>query len=119
MKKILFIEDDLSLASAYRAKLSNMFSTLGAVTGDEGLKTTLEWHPDFIILDLFLPGEKSGRQVLQELKNNEQTKNIPVLVLTNLEGQCGKVIMDGAIDCRIKTEVTMQEILNKINEYVG
>ena len=112
-KKVLIIEDDQSLASAYRIKLSPYFSTQNAITGDEGLKVVHDWKPDLIILDLFLPG-KSGQEVLKDLKKHAKTKQIPVIVLTNLEGQCDQMIEAGATDCLIKAEITMEEILKKI-----
>ncbi|OGK23841.1 hypothetical protein A3C25_04465 [Candidatus Roizmanbacteria bacterium RIFCSPHIGHO2_02_FULL_38_11] len=117
LKKILIIEDDQSLASAYRMKLSPYFATQNAVTGDEGLKYVHEWHPDLILLDLFLPG-KSGQEVLKDLKKQVKTKHIPVLVLTNLEGQCEQMLEAGAVECMIKTEMSMDEILKKIRNFL-
>lgn len=118
MKKILFIEDDISLSAAYRAKLFRDYQTRGAITGDEGIKIALDWHPDFILLDLFLPGGKSGHDVLRELKKNKKTKDMPVMVLTNLENECPKVIKNGAIECYIKTDTSMEGITQKIKEYL-
>ena len=116
-KKVLIIEDDQSLAAAYRLKLSQHFNTESAFTGDEGLKDALEWLPDLIVLDLFLPG-KSGQEVLTELRKNDKTKKIPVIVLTNLEGQHDNIIKLGATDCMIKTETSMDQILKKIEGYL-
>ncbi len=116
-KKILIIEDDQSLASAYRAKLSPYYETQNTITGDEGLKSAFDWNPNLIVLDLFLPG-KSGQEVLQELKKQVKTKHIPILVLTNLEGQCDQMLDLGAADCLIKTEMSMDEILKKIRSYL-
>ena len=116
-KKILIIEDDQSLASAYRLKLSPYYVTQNAITGDEGLKAVHDWEPDLIVLDLFLPGI-SGQDILKELKKDAKTKNIPVLVLTNLEGQCEMVLKEGAADCMIKTDMSMDEILKRIKSHV-
>lgn len=119
MKKILFIEDDQSLAGAYRAKLSPTYDTMGAVTGDSGIQKAQSWQPDFILLDLFLVGEKSGLDVLTELKSNEKTKYIPVMVLTNLENHCDECLKLGAVGCFLKTAVTMEEILTAIKKYLS
>src|SRR3989338_1160906 len=110
MKKILIIEDDQSLASAYRFKLSSSYETRNAVTGDDGLKEVHGWKPDLILLDLFLPG-KSGQEVLAELKKHNKTKDIPVIVLTNLEGQNQAMIKQGADECLIKTDTSMDQVL--------
>ena len=112
-KKLLIIEDDQSLAAAYRLKLSSSFDTKSAVTGDEGLTEAIEWLPDLILLDLFLPG-KSGQEVLAELRKNEKTKKTPVIILTNLEGQCEDMINKGATDCMIKASISMEDVLQKI-----
>jgi len=116
-KKVLIIEDDQSLAAAYRLKLSQHFLTESAFTGDDGLKEANEWLPDLIVLDLFLPG-KNGHEVLVELKKNEKTKKIPVIVLTNLEGQYEKIMNLGAADCLVKTEMSMEGILSKIQNHL-
>lgn len=116
-KKILIIEDDQSLSSAYRAKLSLHYDTRSAITGDEGIKLAHDWMPDLILLDLFLPG-KTGQEVLQDFKGHAKTKHIPVIVLTNLEGQCDKMLELGAISCLIKTATSMQDIVQKIEEYL-
>lgn len=116
-KKILIVEDDQSLAAAYRLKLSQHFATQSAYTGDDGLKSAIDWIPDLIILDLFLPG-KSGQEVLTELKKNAKTKKIPVIILTNLEGQHDNMIKLGAADCMIKTEISMEDILRKIESHL-
>ncbi|OGK11921.1 hypothetical protein A2954_06510 [Candidatus Roizmanbacteria bacterium RIFCSPLOWO2_01_FULL_37_12] len=116
-KKVLIIEDDQSLASAYRLKLSPVFNTQGAVTGDEGLKIAFDWLPDLILLDLFLPG-KSGQEVLTELKKHAKTKKTPVIVLTNLEGHCDQMKKIGAADCLIKTEISIEDVLKKITSFL-
>lgn len=116
-KKILIIEDDQQLARAYRIKLSRSFDVFNAMTGEEGLKRALEWQPSFIILDLLLPGEKNGLSVLSELKQNTTTKKIPVIVLTNLEGQCDAALKGGAAECYIKTSITMEDVVAKVEKY--
>lgn len=117
-KKVLIIEDDQSLASAYRAKLAPNYDTRSETTGDSGLKMAYDWKPHLIILDLFLP-EKSGEEVLKELKKDEGTRNIPVIVLTNLEGQCGRMLEIGAQECSIKSDISMEDIITKINTYLA
>ena len=114
-KKVLIIEDDQSLAAAYRIKLSPHFATQNAITGNEGIKYANDWQPDLIVLDLFLPG-LSGQEVLKRLKKDHKTKKIPILVLTNLEGQCEQMLTVGASDCMIKTEMSMDQILKKIRD---
>src|SRR3989344_3686637 len=118
MKKILVIEDDQNILPIFKKELDKHFSVKIATTGDEGLDLADSFLPDFIILDLVLPGSKSGMHVLMELKTLEATKSIPVLVLTNLEGQTQLALENGAIKCLIKTDTTFKAVVDTINEYV-
>jgi len=83
--RILVIEDDRFLLKLYSDKLKRAgFLVFEALTGEEGMNKILAEDPDLIILDSVLPG-KNGFEVLSELKSNDKTNRIPVLVLTNLE----------------------------------
>jgi PleD family two-component response regulator len=60
----------------------------------------------------------NGFDVLKNLKEKEETKNIPVIVLTNLEGMddIGKVLALGANTYLVKTEYEIEEIIQKIKK---
>jgi DNA-binding response OmpR family regulator len=79
--KILYVEDEKDLAELVKTYLeSNKFEVDIAYDGLEGLKKAKE-NPDLIILDLMLP-KMSGQEVLERLRYDPKTKNIPVIVLT-------------------------------------
>lgn len=79
--KILYIEDEKDLADLVKTYLeNNRFEVDIAYDGLEGLKKAKE-NPNLIILDLMLP-KMSGQEVLERLKFDSKTKNIPVIVLT-------------------------------------
>ncbi|MAG44863.1 response regulator [bacterium] len=121
MKKILFIEDEQALQKALSNKLEQEnFKVLPALDGEIGISLAQEKTPDLILLDLILP-KKDGLEVLQELKNNEKTKNIPVIVLTNLEKteHIQKILKFGASAYLIKTNYTLDEIIEKIKQHVN
>src|SRR3989344_6219390 len=105
-KKVLIIEDDDFLVQMYATKLElENFSVLMATDGAKGLKMVAKEKPDLVLLDLNLP-VMDGFTVLEELKKNAETKDIPVLVLTNY-GQKDKVdkCLDlGAEDYLIKAD---------------
>ncbi len=83
-QKVLIIEDDKFLIKLYSDTLRrNNFEVVDAATGEEGFHKAQKEIPDLIILDLVLP-RKSGFEVLSDLKLNEKTKNIPVIILSNL-----------------------------------
>jgi DNA-binding response OmpR family regulator len=84
LKKILVVDDEDSVREIYRREFTtNGYKVVTAADGEEGLLKAGEEHPDIILLDIMLP-KMSGIDVLKALKENELTKKITVLLLTNL-----------------------------------
>ncbi len=83
-KKVLVVDDEESVREIYRHEFTNSgYQVVTAADGEEGLLKAGEAHPDVILLDIMLP-KMSGIDVLRALKENELTKKIMVLLLTNL-----------------------------------
>ena len=81
-KCILVIDDDEGFLKTLRPILmTHGFSVLTAHSGEEGLQVAKAQIPDLILLDVILPGMK-GREVCKNLKNDDTTRNIPVVFLT-------------------------------------
>ena len=117
-KKILIIEDE----AAFQKILSEFlgiegFETLSALDGESGLEMARSQNPDLVLLDIILP-KKDGYEVLAELKKDEKTKNIPVILLTNLESpeDVGKALQLGASTYLVKADYKLEEITQKIKE---
>ena len=118
MKKILFIEDEPTLQKTVDKFLENSgYEIKGAMDGELGIKMAKKFQPDIILLDLILP-KMNGFEVLEELQKDEATKNIPVIVLTNLEGSVDveKAISLGAKTYLVKANYELSEIVKKIEE---
>ncbi len=114
--KILVVDDDESLSSVVTTALEKEgFITLSSKTGRDALNKAKSDKPDFILLDQVLP-DISGNEVLKELKATEETKNIPVMMVTNFSQEefVNQAINDGAIDYVFKYKVEIQDIVNKI-----
>jgi len=80
---ILIIEDDPDQVLMYTVEFKGKgFEVLSATTGDDGVKQAIEKQPKAILLDIHME-DRSGLDVLRELKEKEETKNIPVIVFTN------------------------------------
>jgi len=110
MNKVLFIEDDAPTSKIYQERFSKIFDVLIAPTGVEGISSATKEEPDVIILDLILAGGLSGFDVLKELKQHPKSKNIPVIVLTNLESQ-EKIAKDaGAVECLVKANTSINKV---------
>ncbi len=110
--KILVIEDDKFLLKLYANQLKRSgFNVISSLNGEEGLKKVLAEKPDLVLLDLVLP-RKNGFEVLSEIKSNPKTKNIPVIILTNLS-QVSDLEMGiklGAQDYIVKTDFSINEL---------
>ena len=114
-KKILMIEDDLFLRKIYRDKLTKAgFLFIEATNGVEGMNKVISEGPDLILLDVMLP-MKSGFDVLIDIKSNQNTQKIPVIILSNL-GQKTDIERGfslGADDYLVKTEISISEVVSR------
>ena len=120
MQKILFIEDEPTLQKTVGHILEqDGFEVSNALDGEAGLAKAKEVKPDLILLDLILP-RKDGFAVLEELKKDSITKEIPVIVLTNLEGtkDVERALALGATTYLVKANYELEEVVKKIKEVI-
>lgn len=119
-QKVLIVEDDAFLAGIYSSKFqSEGFLVEHAGDGEEALKLA-QHGPDIILLDILLP-KMDGFEVLKHLKKDAKTKDIPVILLTNL-GQKSDVefgLKQGAADYLIKAHFMPQETVEKVKKVLA
>jgi len=90
--RILLIEDDPAISNVVELNLKlDNYDVFLAADGEEGLNMVKETNPDLIILDVMMP-KMDGWQVLMQLKNEDKTKDIPVIMLTAIDDEQSKVI---------------------------
>ncbi len=121
MKKILFIEDEEALQKTLGEVLKQEgYEIIPALDGEAGLNLLKSEKPDLILLDLVMP-KMDGFEVLKRLKADEETKDIPVIVLTNLEGigDVGKAIELGATTYLVKAQYSLEEVVEKVKKALG
>lgn len=119
--KVLIVDDDTFLASIYATKLElEGFGVVQAHDGEEGVKAAMREMPDLILLDVLMP-KLDGFEALKKLKADEQTKNIPVIMLTNLgqKEDIDKGINEGAVDYLIKAHFVPAEAVDKIRKVLN
>ena len=119
--KILLIEDDYFLAGIYLTKFKlEGFEIFLAQDGEQGLRLANSKKPDIILLDIFLP-KKDGFAILQDLKKSSITKNIPVIMMTNLSESKNikKAVNLGAVDYLVKSNFLPNEIVEKVKQVLS
>ena len=117
-QKILLIEDETALQKTFGDILKQEgYETRSALDGQTGLEMAKAEKPDLILHDLVLP-KMHGFEVLQTLKKDPATQDIPIIILTNLEGtgDVEKALELGATTYLIKANYTLEEVVTKIKK---
>lgn len=118
MQKILFIEDESALQKMFGdALFQEGYEVVSALDGEIGLRLAKEKQPDLILLDLIIP-KYHGLEVLEKLKSDESTSEIPVVVLTNSEDMTDvqKALELGATTFLLKASYDLDDVLDKIKQ---
>lgn len=121
MKKILFIEDEAALQRAMTQAVQEAgYAVLSALDGEIGIRLAEKEMPDLILCDLILP-KKNGLEVIEALKKNPSTADIPIIVLSNLEDtqNIQKAMELGVHSYLVKTSYTLDEVMSKIRQAMG
>ena len=114
--KILIIDDDEALSEIFSTSLRKAgFLTVLAATGKDGIEKTKSEAPNLILLDQILPDMK-GNEILKELKSQDATKNIPIIILSNFsqEELVKEAINEGASDYLFKYQVDPKDLVDKV-----
>lgn len=114
--KILVVEDEEILLTALSEELKQEgFEVAGAKDGVEGVEKSVSEKPDLILLDLVMP-RLDGIGALKQMKASPETKDIPVVILTNLSDydKISDALSLGAMDYLVKANYRLEELVNKI-----
>jgi len=118
--KVLLIEDHKFLSDLYAKNLKRRdYDVEIAKDGEDGLEKVKSFKPDVILLDIIMP-DKSGIEVLKELKSNSEYKKIPVILLTAVcdIDEIRECLGIGALGYIIKVTST-EEMIHKVDLIVG
>ena len=116
LKSILCVEDEPEMIDLIRLILGRRgFEVRGATGGVEGLKMIREDPPDLVLLDLMMP-DMDGWEVYQQIKADEKTKGIPVIVVTAKAQSIDKVLglHIAKVDDYIAKPFSPQDLLNSV-----
>lgn len=119
MKKILIAEDEDILLNVLKDRFeAEGWEVSVAKDGVEAMVAINKSKFDLVLLDLLMP-KKNGFEVLKEVMDNPELKNLPIIVLSNLGGDedIKKALALGAKDYFVKTQHPMSEIVEKAKKY--
>lgn len=117
-ERILIIEDDPYINKMYQLKLGlEGYEVEVAENGRVGVEKVKSFKPDIVLLDILMP-EIDGFEVLKTLKEDSETKKIPVLIMSNLgrEDHIQRGREMGAIGYIVKTQYTPTQVVETIKE---
>ena len=119
MKKILIIDDEEAILKMYKTALDGYDVSISK-DSEEAFQLAQQTLPDLIYLDIIMP-RLNGLDFLKKLKNTKETKEIPVIILTNLpkEASAEKAKSLGAIDYFVKAEHDPEKVAEITKEVLG
>ena len=120
-KVVVCIEDEPEMIDLVKLILGRKgFNLIGAVGGREGLETVRTLKPDLVLLDLMMP-DMDGWEVYQQMKADDELKDIPVVVVTAKAQSIDKVL--GLHIAKVDDYVTKpfgpQELLHSVRKVLG
>jgi CheY-like chemotaxis protein len=119
-KRILVVDDDKTLLKWIKSMLAdNGYEVFTTDTGEKGIELAFKKKPHLIVLDVILPGVK-GREVCGRLKENHETRDIPVIFLTAKDSpdDVRAEIEAGGL-CHITKPVDGRMLLAEIKRIIG
>ncbi len=121
VRRIVCIEDEPEMIELIQLILNRRgFEVLGAPGGKEGLELVRKTHPDLVLLDLMMP-EMDGWEVYQQIKAEESTRNIPVIIVTAKAQNIDKVLglHIAKVDDYIAKPFGPQELIDSVEKILG
>lgn len=120
-KIVLLVDDDPLIIRMYQNKLTNEgYKVNIAFNGEEALVQVKREKPDLILLDVMMP-KMNGPETLKALKEDPNTKMIPVIILTNLEDnpqyvESAKKLQ--ALDYLVKSEISLKDLSERVKKAI-
>jgi DNA-binding response OmpR family regulator len=118
--KIMIIEDDTHLLKNYVTELELLkYKVVSVSDGGKAVAAVQKEKPDLVLLDIMLPN-KNGIDILEELRQDDGFKELPVVMLTNYgdEENIRKSLELGALDYLKKYNVTPSDVGQRLEKYL-
>jgi DNA-binding response OmpR family regulator len=120
-KRVAYIEDETEMIDLVRLILGRQgFTVFGASGGHEGLDLVRKEMPDLVLLDLMMP-DMDGWDVYHQIKSEEQTRDIPVIVITAKAQDIDKILglRVAKVEDYISKPFSPQELVERIEQVLS
>ena len=120
-KRLAYIEDEAEMIDLVRLILGRRgYTVLGATGGREGLELVRKELPDLVLLDLMMP-DMDGWDVYHQIKSDETTRDIPVIVITAKAQNIDKILglRIAKVEDYISKPFSPQELLERIDQVLS
>jgi len=117
MKKILVVDDDASILEVVQIALESEGYHVQTITSSHGLQKLTNDRPDLILLDMLLGGE-DGRNICLRLKSNEETRHIPVIILS-AHSDASEVADTSGADDFLEKPFDIDALLDIVGKYIA
>jgi CheY-like chemotaxis protein len=118
--RVLFVEDDPSVAQMYKLKLElDGYQVTVATDGEQALEMATSNPPDIVFLDIRLP-KMDGLAVLEKLRETDNTKQVPVVILSNYSERelVERGLKLGALEYLIKSQTTPAKLAGGVESWL-
>ena len=117
LKKILIADNEPNIRLLVRGMLSKSYMVLEAGDGQEAIDIARHQQPALILMDIIMP-RVDGYTACSTLKNDQATKDIPVIVLTGLGFELNKALAkEIGADAYITKPFSYQDLLKAIGQF--
>ena len=120
-RRIIYIEDEYEMIDLVRLILGRKgYEVIGAIGGREGLEMVQQELPDLVLLDLMMP-DMDGWEVYQQMRAEETTREIPVIILTAKAESIDKVLglHIAKVDDYISKPFSPQELIDSVESVIA
>jgi DNA-binding response OmpR family regulator len=118
--RVLFVEDDPSVAQMYKLKLElDGYQVTVAADGETALRLATDAPPDMIFLDIRLP-KLDGLTVLERLRSHDRTRHVPVVILSNYSERelVERGLKLGALEYLVKSQTTPAKLAGGVEGWL-
>lgn len=118
-QKVLIADDELYIRLLVRDILEPEFTVLEASNGEEAVSITRNKQPDLVLMDILMP-KLDGYTACYAIKNNELTKDIPVVMLTGVGHELNRQLsQEMGATAYITKPFNLEDLLDKARQYAS